>query len=43
MQEIKPSSEERLDGWENRMAFARTIVRIIAAIIQCLITYLLLK
>ncbi len=42
-EERKLTFEERLEGWRNRMTFARTIARIIAVMIQCVITYLLLK
>ena len=34
--------EQKLEGWKNRMAFARTVARIIAVIIQTVITYFLI-
>jgi hypothetical protein len=42
-EEKKLTFEEKLEGWRNRMAFARTIARIIAVTVQIVITYLLLK
>jgi hypothetical protein len=42
-EEKKPTFEEKLEGWRNRMTLARTIARILAVIVQCVITYLLLK
>ena len=40
---VKPTFEERLEGWKNRMTLARTIARIIAVIAQILITYFLIS
>jgi hypothetical protein len=42
-QDKKLTFEEKLEGWKNRMAFARTIARIIAVIVQIVITYFLIK
>ena len=42
-EEKKPTFEEKLEGWKNRMTLARTIARILGVIVQCVITYLLLK
>jgi hypothetical protein len=42
-EERKLTFEEKLEGWRNRMTLARTIARILAVIVQCVITYLLLK
>ena len=42
-EEKKLTFEEKLEGWRNRMTFVRTIARIIAVIVQVVITYLLLK
>lgn len=42
-QDKKITFEEKLEGWKNRMAFARTIARVIAVIVQIVITYFLIK
>jgi hypothetical protein len=38
----KKTFEQKLEDWKNRMAFARTIARIIAVIVQIVITYYLI-
>ena len=40
---VKPTFEEKLEGWKNRMTLARTVARIIAVIAQIVITYFLLS
>jgi len=35
--------EEKLEGWKNRMSFARTIARIVSLGVQVAITYYLVK
>jgi len=42
MEEKPITFEQKLEGWKNRMAFARTVARIIAVIIQTVITYFLI-
>jgi len=39
----KLTFEEKLEGWKYRMAFAKTIARIIGVIVQIIITYLILR
>jgi hypothetical protein len=40
---VKPTFEEKLEGWKNRMTLVRTVARIIAVIVQIVITYFLLS
>lgn len=39
----KLTFEEKLEGWKNRMSFARTIARILSLGVQIAITYYLVK
>ena len=39
----KLTFEEKLEGWKYRMAFAKTIARIIGVIVQIIIAILILK
>jgi hypothetical protein len=39
----KLTFEEKLEGWKNRMSFARTIARILSLGVQLAITYYLVK
>ena len=44
MEEIKKLTfEQKLEGWKNRMTLVRTLARIVAVIVQIVITFLLLK
>ncbi len=39
----KVTLEQKLEGWKNRMALTRTVARVIAVVVQLIITYYLVK